>query len=332
VLVVVLFFALLLTSSVATFLRRATVDSMIARNRESRARADALARGGIELAKALLLEDLLGHGADGAVDSREDIWARVSGNEIALEDGATLRLRIEDSGARLNINAVIGFDDSGSTNDGAEILVAYLLEKVIEEIPVPPGEKFYDVPELVANLIDFVDENELRQRGGGEDDFYQAQDPPYRAPNRPLLSVDELRRVEGFDAKLVDALRPYLTVYPFVGQSGINPNSAPPHVLALLFFNDGVAEVLAPESTVRDILRIREEGGLVCGEAQSDEACTPIGEIVTNANSIYPPPSFTSDVFTVIAEARVGDVRRSIEAVIDRREAPDTLLLSWRVL
>jgi type II secretory pathway component PulK len=135
--------------------------------------------------------------------------------------------------------------------------------------------------------------------------------------------VDELRRVEGFDAKLVDSLRPYLTVYPFVGESGINPNTAPPHVLALLFFDDGVDLRLAPESTVRDILRIREEGGLLCGEAQSDETCTPIREIVTNA--IYPP-------FTVVAEARVGDMRRSIEAVIDRREAPDTLLLSWRVL
>jgi type II secretory pathway component PulK len=142
--------------------------------------------------------------------------------------------------------------------------------------------------------------------------------------------VDELRRVEGFDAKLVDSLRPYLTVYPFVGESGINPNTAPPHVLALLFFDDGVDLRLAPESTVRDILRIREEGGLLCGEAQSDETCTPIREIVTNA--IYPPPSFASDVFTVVAEARVGDMRRSIEAVIDRREAPDTLLLSWRVL
>jgi hypothetical protein len=101
-------------------------------------------------------------------------------------------------------------------------------------------------------------------------------------------------------------------------------------VLALLFFDDGVDLVLAPESTVRDILRIRDEGGLLCGEAQSEETCTPIREIVTNA--IYPPPSFASDVFTVVAEARVGDMRRSIEAVIDRREAPDTLLLSWRVL
>jgi type II secretory pathway component PulK len=54
VLLVVLFFALLLSASVVTFLRRSTVDSMIARNRDSAAQADALARGGVRLAEALL--------------------------------------------------------------------------------------------------------------------------------------------------------------------------------------------------------------------------------------------------------------------------------------
>src|SRR5262249_3134026 len=57
VLVVVLFFALLLASTVATFAKIALIDHMIVRNRDARARAEALARGGIRLATALLLED-----------------------------------------------------------------------------------------------------------------------------------------------------------------------------------------------------------------------------------------------------------------------------------
>src|SRR5215510_1491772 len=59
VLVVVLFFALLLASTVATFARIALIDHMIVKNRDARARADALARGGVRLATALLLEDKL---------------------------------------------------------------------------------------------------------------------------------------------------------------------------------------------------------------------------------------------------------------------------------
>ena len=47
VLPVVLFFALLLTSGIATFTRRATIDSMIARNRESASRTEILSLGAV---------------------------------------------------------------------------------------------------------------------------------------------------------------------------------------------------------------------------------------------------------------------------------------------
>ena len=92
VLLVVLFFALLLSSSIATFLSRSTVDAIIARNRENAARADALARGGVRLAQALLLEDRLREqsAATAPIDGHLDLWARLEGMEIDAGDGATL--------------------------------------------------------------------------------------------------------------------------------------------------------------------------------------------------------------------------------------------------
>ncbi len=68
----------------------------------------------------------------------------------------------------------------------------------------------------------------------------------------------------------------------------------------------------------------------MCGEGQSVEGCTPIRSVVTNA--IFPEPRFTSDVFTVTAQAQVGDVARRVEAVLDRSEGASPRLLSWRVL
>lgn len=331
VLVVILVFALLLTSTVATFMSRATVDSLIARNRESAARAEALARGGIRIGTLLLLEDLLrDQESPAAGDNLSELWAQARYVEIPLDDGASLRVRVEDAGSRLNLNAIFQFDDAGAAHDNATPLLEALLGKVIDEMPIPPGEKLYDQAELVANLIDYVDEDELRQRGGPEDDVYQDRDPPQRSANRALLSLDELRAVEGFDERLVDALRPYLTVHPYAGQAGINPNTAPPHVLALLFSDDGVDLRLADEDVVRQILEVRQEGGFICGDDQAGEGCTPMREIVTNA--IYPPASYQSSIFRVTAEARVGDVRRSIEAVLDRTSGAQPLLLSWRVL
>jgi hypothetical protein len=119
-------------------------------------------------------------------------------------------------------------------------------------------------------------------------------------------------------------------VYPYAGQTGINLNTAPPHVLSLLYFDDGIDLRLADEQTVREILRAREDGGSICPEGQAQVGCTPIREIVVNA--IYPPPTFESDVFVVRVEARVSGVRRTIEAVLDRKVEGEPLLLSWRVL
>src|SRR4030095_10244859 len=128
VLVVVLFFALLLASTVATFARIALIDHMIVRNRDSRARADAPARGGVRLATALLLEDKLvdaaaaqpapaagGEPKPGAtstvkpkaapagLDYRDEMWARISGVPMTFEDGSVLRLDIEDVASKLNL-------------------------------------------------------------------------------------------------------------------------------------------------------------------------------------------------------------------------------------
>jgi hypothetical protein len=47
-------------------------------------------------------------------------------------------------------------------------------------------------------------------------------------------------------------------------------------------------------------------------------------------NAIFPPPTYAASVFTIIARATVGDIHRSIEAVVNRSIDPP-LMLSWRV-
>ena len=345
VLLLVLFFALLLTSTIVTLVKHALVDSLIARNREAAAHAEALARGGVQLAGALLVEDRMREGGNPELmmDTYSDLWARAG--EVDLVVGAgTIRVRIEDSGARFNLNALFSRGDDGTLvpQRQAEPFLVAMFEKVIDEIDLLPQDKNYEPRELAANLLDYVDEDEVRQRGGDEDEYYQSQTPPYRPANGALMSPDELRLIEGFDGALVDALMPYVTVYPFATGGckranvgcGVNLNTAPPHVLALLFFDDGVDLRLTQEDTVRRILRVREEGGLICktavkNQSKSGEDCTPISEIVTNA--IFPPPTYSSEVFRIESVATVGEVSRSVVAVIDRSDLADLRLLSWRV-
>jgi general secretion pathway protein K len=328
VLMAVLFFVLLSSAAIATFLTRATVDGFSAQNRDGAARAEALARGGVRLAIALLIADrLLESEAQFEVDSALDGWAQLAAVPLELPDGGLLRIRVEDAGTKLNLNAL--FAKGEPRDEATEIFLGELLSKVIDEIPVRPEQKLYDAEELARNLIDWVDADDVRVSGGAEDEYYQTQQPAYRAPNRPLLSVDELRLVEGFDAQLVDALVPYVDVQPIVNADGVNPNTAPDWVLALLYHGVAGSQRLAGEDTVRRILDIREQKGILCADEANNPACTPLREAIEG--EVFPPPTFHSDVFRVTAEARYGEVRRTVEAVVDRSDAEKPAVLAWRV-
>jgi type II secretory pathway component PulK len=327
VLVAVLFFVLIASATVATFLSRATVDGFAALNRDGAARAEALARGGVRLAFAALLADRLFESAEGfESDSALDRWAQLGAVPFEMADGGRLRIHVEDAGARLNLNAL--FADGEPRDEAAEILLGELLQKVIDEIPVRPEQKLYEVERLAQNLIDWVDADKVRRSGGEEDEYYQAQRPPYETPGLPLFSVDELLLIEGFDAQLVNALRPYVDVFPPVKGDGVNPNTAESFVLALLYHGVAGAQRLADEDTVRRILDIREEPGILCADEANHPACTPLREAIEG--EVFPPPTYHSEVFRITAEARYGEVRRTVEAVVDRSDVENPYR-AWRV-
>ena len=338
VLAMVLVLALLLSTTIITFMRQAVVDKMVAHNRDSSAEAEALARGGIRLAAALILDDALieadpqGSGSSGAtLNSR---WNRIQEMEIETDHGGVLRVKILDTGARLNLNALVdpleSSDDLDQT-EAEEFLVA-LLEKVIAEIELPEGEKFYEPRDLARSLIDYIDPNKsaLGARGS-EDDYYQKQTPPYRAANRPLLSVAELRLVEGFDAKLVDALTPYVTVYPLGGRFGLNINTAPPHALTTMYHGTSADRRLVSTDSVQQLLQLRDEGRIVCDQTETDsDQCVPLGDIFDG--SLYPPVTLpaTASTFEIVSTATFADITRQLEVVLDRSDPSQPRLLSWR--
>ena len=336
-LALVLVMAMLLSVSVIAFARRATIDAQIAGNRDATARAEALARSGIQIATFVILKgDSQDETADDTPppgDSHLSPWAQLKDYQIQTEDGETLRLEVEDSGSRLNLNAVLGAravtDAPG--DETIEFLVEFL-SKVIDELPVPPGDRPRDPRELAHNLVEYVDEDEERIDGGDEAAWYERQSPPYLPANVPLRTIDELGRVEGFDPVLVAGLRPYITVHPRAGGGGINLNTAPSHVLAAVYHGNQGSRRLANEDTVRRILRARSDGKVLCQESASDDRCILASEIVDG--SIFPPPRLAEPtrIFTITATATAGNISRSIEAVLDLSGSPRPTILGWRRL
>lgn len=328
-LIAVLVFVFVAVSAAVLFLQRTTFSALAIGNHDNAARADALARGGVRIATALLIEDRLQEqAASFQADSLADAWAQARTQPLELPTGEQLRLTIEDSGARINLNAL--FKEGKPVSDEARAFLVALLEKVIDGLPVPADlrdrrERAAD--DLADALIDYVDEDHESAKGGAEDEPYLKRRPPSRAANRPLLSVDELGAVEGFDPELVDALRPYVTVFPWANDTlGINPNTAPPWVLALLYTGTNGDYRFVKEDEVRHLLEVRESGALLCAADADDARCSSLAEILPDG--VFPPPRFAGDVFLVEAEARVGDAVRTASAVVDRKDPAKPKLLA----
>ena len=140
---IVLFFTLLLTASIATFVKRATVDAILSRNRDAMSRTEALARGGVELAKALLAQDFIADRQPVEPGASTATWtsgAKAANIPIEIGNGARLRLRIEDSGSRLNLNALftVGPEDGWrvSADNRTDLFLLEFIKKLIDELPV----------------------------------------------------------------------------------------------------------------------------------------------------------------------------------------------------
>jgi type II secretory pathway component PulK len=352
VLAIVLVLIFVLVTAVYAFQRRAIIDTSIATNRLRGAEAEALARGGLRVAEAIVFLTRLkqeSEEAGGAADptdnaaetlGMDELWASIGDFPLELEGGQTLRISIEDEGARLNLNALVPpTDEQGATeSEEAEEYLVHVLEYIIDGIDVPTQDKNYDVREISRNLLDYMDEDDTARNGRNENNYYRNQDPPYDARNGPFLSFDEIGLVEGVDSQLLNAMRDYMTVHPIGGSQGINLNRAEPWVLSIVYSGTSGDRRLVREQTVRDIWALRDTSQLVCNESSADPLrCVPPGEVGNGElgeGSIYPETVLPAkpSVFRVVAEASVGNLTRRLEAIYDTRPLEGPQLLSWRRL
>ena len=339
----VLIVGLLLSASIFSFLHRSTIDSMLARNRENAAAAEGLARGGIHIATAIIFQDrfakimgLMANEHPGA--TLGDLWAQVGDSASLTNWGGSLTITIEDAGSKLNLNALVPTgksEEESQPSEEAENFLVEFFEKVLQESRGEIDLAGYNPRDLARNLLDYMDPDDVGISGKREDDYYAEQFPAYKPSNGPLLSVEELALVEGFDARIASRIAPYVTVHPLLGESGINVNTAPPHVLAILQHGSGGDMRLADEDIVRSILKIRSEDRIVCSQTESDtERCVSLSEVGLGTGSIFPAAELPQKamVFRVTAEATVEEVVRRVEAVIDISDRDQPQLLSWRLL
>jgi general secretion pathway protein K len=249
---------------------------------------DWLRRGALHWASLALLEDA----AQNSTDHLGENWAM--GLPTLPVEGGTIKVSIEDAQGRFNLNSV---------GNPASLQV---LSRLLEVLRLDP--------QLANAVLDWIDTNSDALPGGAEDVDYLNLNPPYRAANRPMVSVDELRLIRGFDAKTVAVLLPYVTVLP-VATNDINVNTAPPVVLA----------ALVPGLDLPTAQRIAEERGSTPYKAPDD--------FKSKLRGLTPPTAgvvFKTDFFLVTLDTSIGRHERRSEALLQRLPSKTTTVIWHR--
>ncbi len=323
VLLLVLVILVACISTVYAFTRTTTLEVLSSRHRSERTRAELLARSGVRVAERALLDDLeWGDELTRLLESQLDDWALLTRAPIEVPGGGELRIGIVDAGARINLNGLI--DASGQPRLPSRPFLETALERIIESMPGRAEEKLYDIDAIAVGILDWLDANDQTASfGDNEARFYDGMDSDAVPLDRPLFSLDELGAVPGVDRLLLEALKDYFTAYPMfpaVDKSGVNPNTAPAHVLGLVYHYQGNASEgrLFDRDDVFRVLRFRDEERIFCRES-SREGCESFQEhMEIFGDLVFPPLQFASDVFEIEVEASYGETRACVSRVIDR--------------
>ena len=254
---------------------------------------DWLRRGALHWASLALLEDA----AQNSIDHLGETWAMALPT-LPVEGGA-IKVSIEDAQARFNLNSIAGQDPTSLAN-------LEVLKRLLEGLRLDP--------QLANAVADWIDTNSDARAGGAEDIDYLNLNPPYRAANRPMASVDELRLVRGFDAQTARALLPYVTVLP-VATNTINVNTASPQVLAAL------------------VDRLDLPTAQRIADARGGKPFNNAGEFNSRLLPLLPPAagmSVKTDYFLVTLDTSIGRHERHSEALLQRDASRSTTVIWHR--
>ncbi|MGC6424115.1 MAG: general secretion pathway protein GspK [Lentimonas sp.] len=146
---------------------------------------------------------------------------------IQVPNGWDIQISITDEGGKLPINTM------------SESLMNKLLEDEFDF-------DFGTARELSSTLLDWIDADNNRRLNGAETEDYLDRDPPYRAANRPLQSLEELRYLEIWDEEFFDEdgrpnqfFTKLESLVSVMNSGPINLNAAPSEVLELVSLEDG---------------------------------------------------------------------------------------------
>jgi len=208
-LVLVLWILALMTIMAGSFALSTQRETSLVTNSRERAKAVALADGGIHYAMFML-----------NLPNAAQRW-RADGTPYGLTlGGVPVEVRIYDEAGKIDLNAA------------RESTLRTILTKVTQNED--------QAVKLTDAILDWRDGDDMRRLNGAESAEYRAAGLNQMPQNRNFLVLEELRSVLGVTSSLYRKLEPLFTLYANV--DGINPTKAPASVLLAL--TDGNSQLV----------------------------------------------------------------------------------------
>jgi len=113
------------------------------------------------------------------------------------ENEAQVSLELVYPEAVFNVNTLLKKD--GKLNTAQHDQFRRLFQSVLRDIEEPESS----VDNLIAVLLDWIDEDEDERPGGAEDGVYESKETPYKTANRIMASISEMQLLEGYTKKIL---------------------------------------------------------------------------------------------------------------------------------
>lgn len=236
-LIMVLLAAALATSLAAGMMSRQSLMIERASHHLGQQQARSLALGAEVFARQVLYRDWEEDRKDNRfVDHLKEVWGEYAAT-LPVEAGV-VEVQVNDLQGRINLNDLV--NAQGAVNRLTRDRVARLLEVL-------------EIGSLrVEQLIDWIDADEQPVGAyGGEDGEYLGLTPAYRAANRPLAHVSELRLMQTLTVEDYRKLVPHVAALP-LGSQSVNVNTATVPVIQSLHVN-------VSQSQAESVVAAREE-------------------------------------------------------------------------
>jgi general secretion pathway protein K len=244
----------------------------------ARAQADLYGQAGLDWARGVLAQDA----KSSAVDSLDEGWAQpIAGLPV---ERAVVAGAIADEQGKFNLNNLV----NNNQKSQADVEV---FARLLESLGLSG--------QLADAVVDWIDaDGDLAGSSGAEDAYYLSLPRPYRAANVPMVQIEELYRVRGFDAQAVRKLKPHVTA---LGErTRVNVNTASEAVLSALLPNR--------QDKVANMVKLRRT--------------KPFGSDGDIAAVVGPDPAPGLDVksayFAVRVQVSQDDVQLATEALVKR--------------